>query len=214
MEKPFVLFGAGGHAREVAEILEHSGHAVLGFLDENPANHDQLFEDWRVLGGFDWLEAHRSQCQLLVAIGHTASRKRIAERAEQLGVAIGSAISPEALISPRCALGAGAMVFPGVVLSTNVKIGRHVILGTHSSVSHDCTIGDFSFLCPGAKTTGSVVLEPEVMLGTNSCVIPGKRVGQGSVVGAGSTVIRDIPPGVTAVGTPAVWKRESHRQET
>jgi acetyltransferase-like isoleucine patch superfamily enzyme len=37
----------------------------------------------------------------------------------------------------------------------------------------------------------------------NSLVLKGVCIGQGSVIGAGSVVTRDIPPGVIAAGNPA-----------
>ena len=36
-----------------------------------------------------------------------------------------------------------------------------------------------------------------------AAVIPGKSIGQDTIVGAGSTVIYDLPGGVVAVGSPA-----------
>ena len=48
-----------------------------------------------------------------------------------------------------------------------------------------------------------VVIEDDVWIGTGVLVLPGTRIGRGSVVGAGSVVSRDIPPGVVAAGNPA-----------
>jgi len=41
------------------------------------------------------------------------------------------------------------------------------------------------------------------MLGVGASVIPGVRIGEGAVVGAGSVVLRDVPPGETVAGAPA-----------
>ena len=48
-----------------------------------------------------------------------------------------------------------------------------------------------------------VVLEDEVTIGTGAAIIQGVTVGAGSMIGAGAGVVRNVPPGVTAVGTPA-----------
>jgi acetyltransferase-like isoleucine patch superfamily enzyme len=40
-------------------------------------------------------------------------------------------------------------------------------------------------------------------IGIGAVVIEGVRIGEGSVVGAGAVVLRDIPEGVVAYGTPA-----------
>jgi len=47
-----------------------------------------------------------------------------------------------------------------------------------------------------------VHVEEGVWVGTNALILPGVRVGYGSVIGAGSVVAGDIPPGAIAVGNP------------
>ncbi|MGB0121441.1 MAG: sugar O-acetyltransferase [Solirubrobacterales bacterium] len=47
-----------------------------------------------------------------------------------------------------------------------------------------------------------VTIEDNVWLGAGVIVCPGVTVGENSVIGAGSVVIRDVPPNVLAVGNP------------
>lgn len=48
-----------------------------------------------------------------------------------------------------------------------------------------------------------IVIEPGVFIGTNSIVVGPCHIGANSVIGAGSVVTSDIPPGVIAAGVPA-----------
>jgi maltose O-acetyltransferase len=48
-----------------------------------------------------------------------------------------------------------------------------------------------------------IAIEDNVWLGGGAIVLAGVTVGADSVIGAGSVVTRDIPPGVVAVGNPA-----------
>jgi acetyltransferase-like isoleucine patch superfamily enzyme len=48
-----------------------------------------------------------------------------------------------------------------------------------------------------------VVVEDDVWVGACAILLPGVRVGQGSVIGAGAVVTTGIPPRVLAVGNPA-----------
>ena len=62
-------------------------------------------------------------------------------------------------------------------------------------------------LDPAERATGResgrpITIEDDVWLGGGAIVCPGVTVGRGSVIGAGSVVTRDIPPGVVAVGNP------------
>jgi len=48
-----------------------------------------------------------------------------------------------------------------------------------------------------------IIIEKNVWLGTNVVVLPGVKIGENSIIGAGSIVTKDIPQNVVAVGNPA-----------
>lgn len=47
-----------------------------------------------------------------------------------------------------------------------------------------------------------VLIEDGVWIGSGSTILPGVTVGQNSVIGAGSVVVKDIPANSIAVGNP------------
>ena len=53
-----------------------------------------------------------------------------------------------------------------------------------------------------------ITIEDDVWLGGGAIVCPGVTIGRATVVGAGSVVTKDIPPGVVAVGNPCRVLRE------
>jgi acetyltransferase-like isoleucine patch superfamily enzyme len=48
-----------------------------------------------------------------------------------------------------------------------------------------------------------VILERGVWIGDSAIVCKGVRIGENSVVGAGSVVRKDVPPNVVVIGNPA-----------
>jgi len=58
------------------------------------------------------------------------------------------------------------------------------------------------FLRQGEETR-QVVIGENVWLGSNVAVLLGVKIGNNSVIGAGSIVVDDIPPYSVAVGNPA-----------
>lgn len=56
---------------------------------------------------------------------------------------------------------------------------------------------------PAGDPSDAIVIEDDVFLGARSIVLKGVTIGAGTVVGAGSVVSRDLPPGVVAAGNPA-----------
>ena len=102
-----------------------------------------------------------------------------------------------------------------VVLGRSVRIGPNCVLGGMAGI----TMGDHVRLSEGAcvETGGldiggplpyshvakPIVLGNGVWLGYRSTVLAGVTVGDGSVVGAGAVVTKDVPPNSIAVGCPA-----------
>ena len=54
----------------------------------------------------------------------------------------------------------------------------------------------------GIGTSAPVVIQKDVWIGANAVICGGVTIGEGSVIGAGSVVTRDIPAGVVAAGSP------------
>lgn len=67
---------------------------------------------------------------------------------------------------------------------------------------------DIERLNKGLEYTRPITVGRNVWIGGDVCVMTGVTVGDGSVIAAGSVVIRDIPPGVVAAGNPCIVKRE------
>jgi acetyltransferase-like isoleucine patch superfamily enzyme len=119
-----------------------------------------------------------------------------------------------------------------VILENHASIGigsivmGPVLLGEGSACSQNCFISGQShnyqdisknFLRQGVETK-QVVIGKNVWIGANSVILPGIKVGDNSVIGAGSTVIEDVPAYSVAAGNPAkiikqydpatkLWKR-------
>ena len=59
-------------------------------------------------------------------------------------------------------------------------------------------------LNPKVALSGGVTVGEGCLLGAGATVLQNLRVGAGATVGAGAVVTRDVPPGATVVGVPAV----------
>ena len=204
-----VIIGAGGHAREVLDILlarrvKGDNIEPLGFIDENPENHGRSLDGFPVLGDFRWFEGvDRGEVEVICAVGTPQVCRKLSKRAMDLGLRFASAISPQAYISSQARVGQGVMIFPNVIVNTGALIGDHVILNVAATVSHDTVVGDFCNINPGAHLAGNVTVGEGCYIGMGANVIQGITIKPWSVIGAGAVVIQDIPSHATAVGVPA-----------
>ncbi|TFV52575.1 acetyltransferase [Blastococcus sp. TF02A-35] len=210
-----VVIGAGGFGREVHDVIEAINDAraatgdpqleCVGFLADGHAD-VELVEERGVpfLGAVAGLTSLPADVRHVIAIGSGAARRRIDEWARAEGRETTTLVHPSAVLGRhRVALGPGSIVCASAVVTTNVRLGRHVHLNLAATVGHDAVLGDYVTVNPNVSVSGNAVLEDEVTMGTGSTVIEGRRVGARTTVGAGAAVVRDLPAGVTAVGVPA-----------
>ena len=194
------IIGAGGHGREAHAVATAAGGwTSIDLFDDGAGDDARLGR--LALGIAGSVEDALGADELVIAIGDPVVRRRIDEElGEHRGAIV---IDPSARIGPDVAFGPGALVYPQVTITTNVRIGRHSHVNCASVVSHDVRIGDHVSLSPGVLLNGNVVVEDGAFLGTGAIVIPGVRIGQGAVVGAGAVVTTDVPADSTVVGVPA-----------
>lgn len=204
-----VIIGAGGHGREVADILHDQVRAganfqILGFIDENHCLHQQTIDGLPVLGDWTWFkQTNRAGIAVISAVGIPHLCQRIVQRAMALNLTFVSAVSPLAHISSRAQIGRGVVVFPGVVVNTGARLGDYSIVNVGATVSHDTAVGCYSNINPGVHLAGNVTIGEGCYIGMGTSVIQGRNIGAWTVVGAGATVIHDLSEYVTAVGVPA-----------
>lgn len=218
-----VIIGAGGHAREVAEILRHqtregAGPRLVGFVADDPSNYPAEVGGVRFLGDWSWFDAADAEgLAVICAVGLPRLRRYLAARAAARGIPLASAVSPLAYVSPGASLGEGVMIFPHAFVSAGSSLGDHSVVNVGASVSHDSRVGRFGTLGPGVRVAGRVNVGEGCFLGVGSSVIDGVSVGAWATVGGGACVTRDLPDNVTAVGVPArviKTKEEGWHEET
>jgi len=95
------------------------------------------------------------------------------------------------------------------VLDNNeVRIGNHVMIGPSVQIytaAHDLRAETRN---QGWEVAKAIEIEDNVWIGGGAILLPGVKIGQNAVVGAGAVVSRDVPSNTVAVGNPARVVRE------
>jgi len=95
-----------------------------------------------------------------------------------------------------------------IVDDIDVYIGAHVMIAPNVTITPTGHPVDAETRRPGAQFSIPVRIGDDVWIGSNAVILPGVSIGEGAVIGAGSVVTKDIPPGVVAVGNPCRVIRE------
>lgn len=192
-----LIIGAGGHAKVVMSAAVEAGWEIAGIVDETGKRTELMALP--VVADASGIEADA----FVVAIGFNRVRAERFKHYIAEGLMPAAIIHPRATVDPSARIGAGTVIFGGVVVNADARIGENVILNTGCTVDHDCNIGDHAHVGPGANLCGGVIVGEGTLVGVGSCAIPLTRIGAWATVGAGSAVIDPIGDGVVAAGSPA-----------
>lgn len=207
--RPLAIIGAGGHGREVLDVVRAINAAdptwdFVGFVAADEPDADILGRlGARWLGTLDdYLRSPLAQ-MYVAGIGDGPTRRRVVERIDARGLQAVTLVHPTVTVGADTEMSEGTVLFPHVSITTNVRLGRHVHVNRGSTIGHDCLVGDFVTAHPLAALSGAVNVGPAVTLGAHSCVLQGLQVGAEATVGAGAVVTHDVGSGTTVVGVPA-----------
>ena len=201
-----LIVGAGGHAKEVYEVLrlQHPA-AEIAFWDEDSSLPDTILSCPLLrtdAEAAEWLVNH--DLRYVLGTGGPRTRRLLAERMGKLGgLPIGCRASSAILGSYGMDIGAGTDVMHRVVVTTHVSVGRGTLLNVGCTLSHEVRVGAFCEVGPGVLLTGGVQVGDETLIGAGAIVLPGIHIGRRVTVGAGAVVTKPVHDGATVMGIPA-----------
>jgi acetyltransferase-like isoleucine patch superfamily enzyme len=126
-------------------------------------------------------------------------------------------------IRENVSIGNGTVIGRGAMVELNTSIGSKCVIQTLAYVTGDTIIEDDVFIGPcvsmsndkymGKKDVSmkGPFIEKAARIGNNASLLPGIKIGQGAVVGAGAVVTKDVPKYRTVIGVPA--KEMGERQD-
>lgn len=207
--KDLIIIGSGGLGRETVWTAERINAVkpewnILGFIDDKPSYKGKIIDGYRVLGNSADVATY-PDAYYVCAIGNAAIRKSAVEKILKIApVKFATLIDPACVYcKDRTTFGEGCIICAHTYITVDIKIGNYVYFGADGTVGHDARIEDFVTCYPGVNVSGAAHIGSCCEIGAGSQVIQGITVGERTIIGAGSVVVRDLPSDCTAVGAPA-----------
>jgi UDP-2-acetamido-3-amino-2,3-dideoxy-glucuronate N-acetyltransferase len=132
---------------------------------------------------------------------------------------------PEQVNLYGCRIGDGCKIASFVEIQRGVELGRAVKVEAFAFIPSGVTIEEEAFIGPHVCFTNDrfpaavaddgrllgaedwevvrTLVRRRASIGANATIVCGVTIGEGALVAAGSTVTRDVPPGVLVRGVPA-----------
>lgn len=199
------IYCAGGHTKTVIESLQRNEIPVDVVVDDNNAKTGSQIGDFTVrnpdeidIDEYDWI----------VANGTNLIREEIVERLNKAGATCRNFIDKDATVETEpfdqahIYISAQCYITGAVTFSEDILIDGGVYIGHHSEIGSHVTIG------PNATIGGEVTVGNRSFIGLGVNIREGVSIGGDTLIGAGATVVKDIPSNSFAVGTPAEVVRE------
>jgi UDP-perosamine 4-acetyltransferase len=204
MRKEYIMLGNGGHSDVCRDVAQKMGYAEAGFVLQNKWDGNGSSSKNNFLGTDQWLFEKAADKPLLIngiggAVGSKV-RENIFSQYSSLGFKFLTLIHPSAQIVDNVLLGEGVQVMAGVIIQPNCQIKTNSIINTRTSIDHDCIVEEDVHIAPGAILCGNVIVKKRAFIGAASCIVPSLIIGVGAIIGAGTTVLDNVPAGRTFTG--------------
>jgi acetyltransferase-like isoleucine patch superfamily enzyme len=119
-------------------------------------------------------------------------------------------------IADNVSVGTLSVVEHHVKIEENVRIHTQVFIPEYSILKKDCWVGPNVVFTnapyPKSKNVKDELIGPTLhenaIVGANSTLLPGVHIGKDAIVGAGSVVTKDVPPGDVVAGNPAKFMKK------
>jgi sugar O-acyltransferase (sialic acid O-acetyltransferase NeuD family) len=203
-KKKICIVGAGGSARETLCALIDTLDKTQVVADVACFMVDDEYYREPIVMGIEVIRFSQFDAALydvVVSVGDSTNRKKIVERLPA-DTTYATIIHPSAIISDWAEIGEGSIITAGVIITCNIKIGKHTQLNLNTTIAHDCVIGDFFTTAAGVRISGTCTIGDCVYFGANAAAREKINIVDNVTIGMGGIVVKDIKEAGVYVGVP------------
>ena len=206
--KDLIIIGGGGFAKEVIWLANDCNRKVKGVLDDSLQTHNTQVQGATVLGDVSsWI--NYKDCEFIIAIGSPRTRQKVLEKMLTFGEPdFATLIHPSVRLSNTVSIGEGSIICAGSILTADIVLGKHNILNLNVTVGHECEFANYITIAPMVAVSGNVKLHHLVEVGTGAVIRQGLELAEGSMLGMGGILTKNIPERMIYAGNPAKKLKE------
>ena len=206
--KNLILVGGGGHCKSVIDVAESAGYTIKGILDL-PEKIGEKILGYPIIGTDEDISNFVHEGLFLVTVGQikdASLRINLHQKIVNAGGKLATVIASTAHVSKYAKIGEGTVVMHQAMINADAVIGKSCIINTFANIEHDVVIEDYCHISTGAMINGNCKIGRGTFFGSQSVIINGLEIVEECVIGAGSTVRKDLKQKGIYSGNPALLK--------
>lgn len=128
------------------------------------------------------------------------AKKIVTSFGKNVNIEQNAVFGPNIIIGDNSGIGINCELYGPITIGDNVMMGPEVVIYTSG---HKFDRLDITMIEQGSTDTEPVVIGSDVWIGRRVMIMPGVKIGDGCVIGAGAVVTKDVPPYSVVGGVPA-----------
>lgn len=206
-----LILGAGFYGEAMCELALELGYEIEGFYDDDEKKIGAQVMEVPVLGSIkDFIKKATKNQNVIVAIGKNTIRRNLLEQIRSFGANTPTLIHPSSIIFKSAKIGQGVYIQPKVFVWTKVIIGDDCILSPNVVIAHHSHLEPGCLVSTNAAVGANIHIGKDAFLGMSCNITTGvSSIGENSLIGAGSVVVKDVEKNTVVVGVPAKFLRSN-----
>jgi len=184
-----ILFGAGGHALSVIDVIEKTKKFKILFVVDK---FDGLVGKYKVYKQNEQIDYYKKYTNnVFISIGQIKDsnpRKNLYKKLIEKKYTLPKIISPYAHVSSSAKIGNGSIIMHHALVNSYAEIGENCIVNSKTLVEHNVKVENNCHLSTGSIINGDCYIKKDSFIGSNATIIQGITIGEKSIIGVGKII--------------------------
>jgi sugar O-acyltransferase (sialic acid O-acetyltransferase NeuD family) len=204
MKTKLLIFPFNGNGIEALDCLTDQ-FELIGFVDDTKEKQGKNNRFGIEVFDRSVLEKYKEAKVLAVPGSPTSymNRHKIIESMGIPGSRFAKVIHKSACVSNYSTIGYNVLIMENVVVKSTALVGDHVCILPGTVLHHDSKIKEYTMVGANVTIAGYTTIGSRCYIGSRTSIINNIEIGENTLVGMGSNVIRSFPANSKLVGNPA-----------
>ena len=204
--KKIFIFGAGSSGGEILHLIYAINDKlptweVLGYVDNDPELSGKKIDGIPVYKHED-LPVSKDFYGICGVMDYKLRRKIVRTEIETKEYMLPVLIHPVTVKSSNFIAGPGSIILSGAHIGHNVKIGKCVWITINVVLGHDLIVGEYASIMASVAIGGNCSIGKGCFIGSGAILNQGVKIGNESLVGMGTSIIKDVPDKTSVINYP------------